>query len=179
MQNYKNENIDKTNNKKGHKNINFWLIILFLSSSFVFLLLGFLQAKGSFGDKILWLTKTINPCIYSPSLIGLFFLTLIGYPFCLPLKKIFKEYIWLLAPLVGLAYWSLWILPSYLGLPFRLCLLGALIGGIVAYAIAWFIGALKKIASPKPFIGLAVVILVVSIFHMYPYSQFGLTSYSI
>jgi len=178
MQKFKSKNINESHSKNNHRTVNYWLIILFLSSCFIFLLLGFLQAKGSFIDKTKWLAITLNPRLYFPSLIGVFILTFIGFPFCLPIRKVFKEYIWLLAPIIGFAYWSLWIYPSYMGLSFRFCLLGAVLLVFVMYGIAWITGAFKKISSPKCFTGLALIVLMTSIFHMYPYSQLGMTSYS-
>jgi len=104
MQKFKNKNIDESHNKNNQNTLSYWLFFLFLSSCFVFLLLGFLKTEGSIADKSKWLAMTLNPLLYTPSLIGLFILTLIGYPFCLPIRKIFKKYTWLLAPLVGFAY---------------------------------------------------------------------------
>jgi len=179
MQKIKHKNINGSHNKNYQRTVSYWLFFLFLSSCFVFLLLGFLKAEGSIVDKAKWLAITLNPLFYAPSLIGIFILTLIGYPFCLPIRKIFKEYTWLLAPLAGFAYWSLWIFPSYVGLPFKLCVTLAALGIIIAYLIALFAGALKIFPPLKGLISIIALLIVVSIFHVYPYSQLGgLTTYS-
>jgi|GEM_PF-6666155 len=179
MKKFKYKNIDETGNKDSQRKISLYIALLFFSSCFVFLLLGFLKAEGGIVDKTKWLAKTLNPILYTPSLIGLLILTFIGYPFCLPVRKIFKEYTWLLAPIVGLAYWSLWILPSYIGLSFRLSLIAAILVVIIVYAVVWLSGSLKKVPLPKDVVCLGIIVFVVSVFHAYPYSQLGgLTSYS-
>jgi len=155
------------------------ILLLFISTSVFFWLLGFIRIGGSFEDRSTWLISTLDPRLHVPPVLVLIILVLIGYPFTLPARKSIKQYVWFLAPLVGFAYWSLWIFPSYIGLPFKLCVALAAFGVIIAYFIALFAGALKTLPSMKGLLSVATVVIVVSILHMYPYSQLGgLTTYS-
>jgi len=161
----------------------FWhniIVALFICAFITFLLYSLKKESCSVisVDSIMWFLKVINPKIYGPSIIVLFCFGIVGYPFVIWAKRILGDYVWLLAPIFGFAFWSLWILLSYIGVSFVTSVIIALVIILIAYGINLFLRNLKCDIPYRELFYISIISILGLILHMYPYSQLGLTTYS-
>ena len=161
----------------------FWhniIIALFICAFITFILYSLKKEGYSIISvaSLKWFLKVINPKIYGPSIIVLLLFGIVGYPFISWSKRIFGNYVWLLAPIFGFAFWSLWILLSYIGVSFVISVIIAFVVVLVAYGINLFFQKSKCDIPYRELFYISIISILGLILHMYPYSQLGLTTYS-
>ncbi|MCK5852602.1 hypothetical protein KAH27_06185 [bacterium] len=161
----------------------FWhniIIALFICAFITFLLYSLKKENYPLisAASLSWFLKVINPKIYGPSIFVLLCFGIVGYPFIAWSKRIFGNYLWMLAPVFGFAFWSLWILLSYIGFSFAVSVIVALTVVLIAYGVNLFFGKLKCDIPYRELFYISIISILGLVLHMYPYSQLGLTTYS-